>query len=125
MQRFLLICLAGAVGTGARYLVGLGAARALGPGFAWGTLAVNLAGCFLMCAVATFALVRTDFPETTRLVITTGFMGGLTTYSAFDFELTRYLQTGEVGKGVAYLAATLLGCFATGLLGVALGRAIA
>jgi len=125
LQRFLLICLAGALGTGVRYLVGLGAARWLGAAFPWGTLAVNLAGCFLMCAVAHVALLRTGFPETWRLVLTTGFMGGLTTYSAFDFEATRYLQTGEVGKGLAYVAATVLGCFVTGLLGLALGRAIA
>ena len=94
MQRFLLVCLAGAVGTGVRYLVGLGAARALGAAFPWGTLVVNLVGCFLMAAVAHVALTRSGFPETWRLVLTTGFMGGLTTYSAFNFEATRYFQTG-------------------------------
>src|SRR5689334_10339087 len=98
--------------------------RWLGPSFPWGTLAVNLIGCFLIGTVATYALVRTDFSETMRLVINTGFMGGLTTYSAFNYETTKYLQDGQAGKGAAYLAATLLGCFALGLAGVALGRTL-
>ena len=124
MQRFLLVCLAGAAGTGVRYLVGLGATRALGTTFPWGTLAVNLVGCFLIAAVAHAALARTDVPETLRLVLTTGFMGGLTTYSSFNFEATRYLQSGETGKGLAYVAGTLVGCFAAGLLGLVVARAL-
>jgi CrcB protein len=124
MQRFLLICLAGAAGTGVRYLVGLGMTRALGSAFPCGTLLVNLVGCFLISLVAFVALSRTDFSETTRLVLATGFMGGLTTYSSFNYETTRYLQTGETKTAVAYLGATLLGCFVTGLLGLALGRQI-
>ena len=125
MQRFLLICLAGAAGTGIRYLLGSWTARAIGGSFPWGTLLVNLAGCFLISAIAWVALARTDFPETTRLVLTTGFMGGLTTYSSFNYETMRLIQTGEARSGAAYVAATLFGCFAMGLLGLALGRQIA
>ena len=124
MQRFLLICAAGAAGTGVRYLIGIGTARALGTSFPWGTLVVNLLGCLAITAITHVALSRTGFSETLRLVLTTGFMGGLTTYSSFNHETLRYVQGGETAKGAAYFAATVIGCFAMGLLGLALGRAM-
>lgn len=125
MARFALICLAGAVGTATRYLIGLGAARTFGLAFPWGTLTVNLAGCFLMAFVMTAASLSASIPETARLVLTTGFMGGLTTYSAFNFETSRFLSERSTGAAAAYFLATTLGCLLLGVLGTFLARRLA
>ena len=83
MERFLWICFAGALGTGTRYLIGIWAGQKLGTAFPYGTFIVNLTGCFLIAAVIQAALNMASFPPTLRLALTTGFMGGLTTYSSF------------------------------------------
>jgi CrcB protein len=122
MERFLLICLAGAAGSGARYLVGLGAAQRFGPGFPFGTLTVNLVGCFLIALVTQYALQNTGFSETLRLTLTTGFIGGLTTYSAFNYETSAMVEKGEWRLAMLYLFCTLAGCTLTGVLGLLLAR---
>jgi fluoride exporter len=124
MTRFLLICLAGAFGTGTRYAVGLWAGRALGTAFPYGTLIVNVLGCFLIAAISHVALSTTLISPTLRLTLTTGFMGGLTTYSSFNLETTRLLQDRAWWAGVANFGATVAGCFVAGLLGLTLARRI-
>src|ERR1041384_8068907 len=122
MERLLWICLAGAVGTGTRYLVSTWAARALGVGFPWGTFIVNVAGCFLIAFVMHLALHSAAMSPTLRLTLTSGFMGGLTTYSSFNYETTKLFQDGATRVAVANLGATLTGCFVAGLLGFVLAR---
>lgn len=120
MARFLWVCLGGAVGTGLRYLVALGAARIFGETTVpYGTLAVNVVGCFLMSIVMTLATSITSFSPTLRFALATGFLGGLTTYSSFNFETTRLLQDRAHGTGVLYFALTVALCFAAGMLGFA------
>ncbi len=125
MTRVLLIGLAGALGTLARYFVGNWAARVLGPGFPYGTLIVNLGGCFLIALVYQLALTTTLVSPTARVVLTTGFMGGLTTYSSFNYETTGLLRERAWAAGLLNLGVTLVGCFLAGLLGLALARRIA
>jgi CrcB protein len=117
MERFFWICLAGAAGTGARYLVALWAAQRLGSAFPYGTLIVNLTGCFFIAAVMHVALVLSWSP-TVRSAITIGFIGGLTTYSSFNYETTRLLEEGAVGAAAVNATVTLLGAFFAGWLGV-------
>jgi len=59
-----------------------------------------------------------------RLLIGTGFMGGFTTYSTFNYETLALIGEGSAGLAAANVAATLVGCFAGGLLGLAAGRAL-
>ena len=122
MTRLLLIGLAGALGTCTRYLVGLAAGRAFGAGFPFGTLIVNLAGCFLIAAITEVALTTDLISPTLRLTLTTGFMGGLTTYSSFNLETTGLLQDRAWYAGLVNFSATVLGCFLAGLLGLAVAR---
>lgn len=122
MDRFLWICFAGALGTGARYLVGLWAGKALGTTFPFGTLIVNVVGCFLIAFVMQISLSTTLLSPTARLTLTTGFMGGLTTYSSFNFESTRLLQEGAWGTGLLNVGVTLSVCFVAGLLGLLVAR---
>lgn len=125
MTRVLFIGLAGALGTLARYGVAVWAGRALGTTFPYGTLIVNLMGCFLIAFVSQLALSTTLISPTLRLTLTTGFMGGLTTYSAFDFETTILLKERAWGGAALYVGVTLVGCFAAGLLGLAVARRFA
>ena len=122
MERFLWICLAGAAGTGVRYAVGLWAGERLGTTFPYGTLIVNVVGCFLIAVVLQAALQLAAFPPTLRLALTTGFMGGLTTYSSFNYETTKLFADGARLVAVVNVLATLLGCAIAGLLGVAIAR---
>jgi fluoride exporter len=92
MERFFWICFAGALGTGTRYLVGLWAGARFGTSFPYGTLIVNVTGCFLIGAVMQTATSVADFPPNLRLALTTGFMGGLTTYSSFGYETAKLAQ---------------------------------
>lgn len=122
MTRFLLICLGGAVGTGARFALVSAVATALGTAFPYGTIAVNVIGSFLMGAVI-YASATTDFIDPTlRLVLTTGFLGGFTTYSAFNYETMALLEHGALGRAAANVGVTLVVCLAAGYVGAALAR---
>jgi CrcB protein len=121
MARLFWICFAGALGTATRYGIAVWASRTFPGPFPYGTLIVNLAGCFLIAAVMHVSLSTTLLSPTLRLTLTTGFMGGLTTYSSFNLETTRLLQE-RTSVGVLYFMVTVLGCVAAGLLGFALAR---
>lgn len=121
MEHFLWICAAGAAGTGTRYLVSLWAFARFGATFPAGTLLVNLAGCFLMAVLVDVA-VRSHWSDTARLAVTTGYLGGLTTYSSFNFETMALLQAGAVTTAGFYAAATFAGGFAAGLAGLWVAR---
>jgi fluoride exporter len=124
MERLFFICLAGALGTGTRYLVGVWAGQRFGVSFPYGTLIVNVAGCFLIATVAKAAMDLAVFPPNLRLALTTGFMGGLTTYSSFAYETTRLAQDGARGAALVNFCVTTGACFAAILLGLAAAGAI-
>lgn len=123
MERFLWICLAGAAGTGARYLIALWAAQRLGSAFPYGTLVVNLLGCFAIAALMHAALTL-GWPATTRAAVTIGFIGGLTTYSSFNYETMRLFEEGAPASAAVNLALTLMGGFLAGWLGLVVAREI-
>jgi CrcB protein len=122
MERLFWICLAGALGTGARYLIGLWAGARFGTSFPYGTFIVNLTGCFLIAAIIQIALNMASFPPTLRLALTTGFMGGLTTYSSFAYETTRLAQDGAIGAAFLNFGLTTVACFGAVLLGLAVAQ---
>jgi len=122
MRTFLLVCLGGAVGTGARYLLQGWALEVLGPSFPWGTFAVNAIGSFLLAIVMYGGLEAATISPTMRLVLGTGLLGGFTTYSTFSFETMRYLQVGSWGLAMANVLATVVVCLAACLAGWATAR---
>lgn len=122
MSRLLLVCLGGAAGSGARYLVGLGMARWLGAAFPWGTLAVNVAGSFAISAVMDLSVHYGVIPAEVRLLLAAGVLGGFTTYSSFNYEVLAFLQRGQWLPAALYLAATVAGCLAAGVAGMASAR---
>jgi fluoride exporter len=124
MTRFLVVCLGGALGSGARYLVATWAAAALGTSFPFGTLIVNVAGSFLLAFVMQASTSTELMSPTVRLMLTTGVMGGFTTYSAFNYETSGFLRQGAWTVGFLNIAATLLVCLAAGFAGLALARVV-
>jgi fluoride exporter len=124
MARFLWICLGGAAGTGTRYLASVLLLRALGPAFPFGTLAVNVSGCFLLGAIMHVGLATDLLSPTLRLALSTGVMGGFTTYSTFNYETMQYLREGAWEMATLNVAATLVLGLAAGALGVAAARGI-
>jgi fluoride exporter len=122
MERFLWICFAGAVGTGARYLITLWAGQRFGTSLPHGTLIANIAGCFLIGLVYQMASSLASFPPGLKLTITVGFLGGLTTYSSFAYETIRLAQDGAIGAAFLNFGLTTAACFGATLLGLALAQ---
>lgn len=124
LHKILLLALAGACGTLARYWLSGAVQGVMGRDFPWGTAAVNLLGCLLFGLVWVLAderqLIRAEF----RVVLLVGFMGAFTTFSSLIFE------TGELMRGTqwAYAALNLMGQnllgFAAFYIGAALGRVL-
>lgn len=119
-----LVGAGGAAGSVARYFVSLGAAP-ISARFPAGTLVVNGVGC-LLAGVMLFFVTKMDAPSApVRLLVATGFLGGLTTFSAFGSETVRLMQLGDYRRAAMNIAANLvLGLLAV-LAGYAAARAVA
>ncbi len=115
------VAVGGAAGCLCRYMVQqmplLGADRS------WPTLAVNIAGCLLIGIVATLIDHRGSFPLL-RLMLVTGFLGGLTTYSTFTLDAATMVRAGRLLKAFGYVAVTLLSGFAAYACGLLLARTL-
>jgi fluoride exporter len=122
MFQLLLIALGGAVGTAARYGVSIWARDALGTGFPYGTLAVNVLGSFLLGFIMQIGLRTEVLTSSMRLTLGTGVMGGFTTYSTFNYESLRYFDERAWAVGFLNVGVTLFGCFVAGTLGILAGR---
>jgi CrcB protein len=121
MEQLGWICLAGAAGTGARYLIATWAAQRLGSAFPYGTLIVNLSGCFAITAIMHAALTLA-WPTPLRSALTVGLLGGFTTYSSFDYETTRLIQEGAHLPAAVNVALTVIGGLVAGWLGLVVAR---
>ena len=121
----LWIGVAGGLGSVARYLVGVSATRWLGARFPYGTLAVNVLGSIAIGLIFALAAGRGDLVDArTRMVITTGFLGGFTTYSAFAYDSLLLLERRSAGAFALYVGLTLAAGLAGCWLGVKLGRTL-
>ena len=118
----LWVMLAGALGSGARYLTGQWAVAAFGATFPYGTVIVNLVGCFALGAVVQLAAAGNWSPEL-RTAIAVGFLGGFTTYSSFNQETLAMISSGAFGAAGLNVAITLAGGLAAGALGLLIARA--
>jgi len=125
MSRFLLVSLGGAIGSGARYLVSNWTHAILGAAFPFGTLAVNVIGSFSICAVMQLALSPEVIGAELRLFLTTGILGGFTTYSAFGHETYQLAQRGSYVPAMLYVGTTLVLCFVAAAAGNAVAKMFA
>ena len=122
MERFAWVCVGGGAGSGARYLLSGWVLAKTGSGFPWGTFAVNVIGSFLLGLLMYLGLETETLSPTLRIGLTTGLMGGFTTYSTFNYETMRFLQDGAWLPATANVLATVLVCLTAGLLGHHAGR---
>ncbi len=121
----LYIGLAGAAGSISRYLVGASVSR-LGGRLPYGTLAVNVVGSFAIGFVLALFAARgqIEMDSRARTVITVGFLGGFTTYSAFAVETVSMLEERHPTTAALYLAVTVVGAGVCCYLGILAGRAL-
>ena len=116
--------LGGAVGAGARHLVGRTALLVAGPNLPWGTLTVNLAGGLLM-GVLVGGLSRFGGGENARLLLGVGVLGGFTTFSAFSLDLMLMIERGAWPLALGYALLSVAGSVAALAAGLGLMRALA
>jgi fluoride exporter len=124
LNRIFYVFLGGGAGSVARYLTTIAAARLISPELPFGTLIVNVVGCFLIGFVHTVAMVSVRLSPETRLFVTTGVLGGFTTYSAFNYETLSFFNQGQAARGAGYATVMIIGCAIAGVLGVWSARAI-
>ena len=121
MPNFIIVMLGGAIGAGARHLVGSFALARYGAGFPWGTLSVNLVGGLLMGLLAGW-LARGGGSEASRLFLAVGVLGGFTTFSAFSLETFLMIERSQFGIAALYVGASVIGSVALLFLGLAAMR---
>ena len=118
----MLVGLGGAIGSVLRYLTSVFAAHWLGDQFPYGTLIVNLVGSFAIGLVHQVGSDTLLIPDNLRLFLTTGIMGGLTTYSAFSYETARLMETNAWTLAWLNIVVTTTVAIGLCLLGMAAGR---
>jgi fluoride exporter len=124
LYKLMFLALAGAAGTLARYGLGGLVQRVAGGAFPWGTLAINVSGCFLFGLVWALAEERSLISPEVRIIILIGFMGAFTTFSTFAYETGAMLQDGEYLIAFGNLAAQNVLGLAGIFLGFIVGRAV-
>jgi len=124
MQHLFIVALGGALGSGMRHLVNLAALRLFGPAFPWGTLAVNIAGSFIMGLFVELLARRFGGSAELRLFIATGILGGFTTFSAFSLDVAVLYERGAVAQAAFYVAASIVVAVLALFLGMWLGKSL-
>jgi CrcB protein len=108
MQLLLLASAGGAIGAGLRFLVNEAfAARGL-LAFPWATLTVNVVGSFMMGLIIAMFAHRSHLSPELRSFLTTGILGGFTTFSAFSMDFARLLELGETAPALFYAVGSVV-----------------
>ena len=123
LQSVLVISLGAALGAVSRWLLALGL-NGLFPSLPPGTLAANLIGGYLVGVAVAFFAQHPDMPPEWRLLVITGFLGGLTTFSTFSAEVTHLLQQGRLLWAGATVSMHVIGSLALTLAGMATVEAL-
>jgi CrcB protein len=121
-MKWWLVFAGGGAGSVLRYAVGLWVEARTGPGFPWGTFAVNLSGCFLIGVIATLADEHAWISPAARLALVTGVLGGYTTFSAFGLETWQLVEDGRALYAAVNAAASVAAGVAAVVAGIALTR---
>jgi fluoride exporter len=126
MASYLLVFLGAGIGGALRHGVNVGCARLCGTGFPWGTLTVNILGSFIMGALAGWLAFKAGegWSQPLRLFLTTGILGGFTTFSAFSLDAVLIWERGQNGLAATYVAASVLLSIAGLVAGLGLARTI-
>jgi CrcB protein len=119
---YLIVFLGAGLGGALRHGVNVGASRAFGYGFPYGTLIVNVAGSFLMGALAGYFVFRPGINQHVRLFLTTGVLGGFTTFSAFSLDSALLVERHAYALAAGYMVGSVAASLAALFFGLALFR---
>jgi fluoride exporter len=122
--RLILLMVFGGVGTLARYGLDGWIQYRTGSGFPFGTLTINIIGCFFLGIIGQFSLNHLYVPPDLRIGLTTGLMGGFTTFSTFGLDSVRMMESGEWPRALMYIGASVLGGLAAMMLGLRAGNVL-
>ena len=117
----LIVGLGGFIGASLRYIISLNAVNLFGGNFPYGTFIVNVVGAFLIGFIMELSLDLTIISTNAKLFLTTGIMGGLTTFSTFSFETLGMISSGNIIMALVNISLNLF----LGIIAVALGQLIA
>jgi CrcB protein len=121
----LWVGLGGFLGANARYLLGRAFVERYGAAFPWGTLAINLTGAFLIGVIAEWLLLRQEAPESWRLFLVVGVLGGYTTFSSYALEIVTLMRDDKLLRAMAYLLASNVAGIVLCFLGMTLVKRVA
>lgn len=124
MLNLLIVASGGALGAALRHLGNGLALRLFGAGFPWGTMAINIAGSFLMGMFIELLARRFNASNELRLFVATGILGGFTTFSAFSLDFALLWERGAVMPAAAYALASVIGSILAIFLGLWLARSL-
>ncbi|HEX3939604.1 MAG TPA: fluoride efflux transporter CrcB [Xanthobacteraceae bacterium] len=119
---FLIVFLGGGIGAAIRHAVNLAAARFIGGSFPFGTMTINVLGSFAMGLIAEYFALRRGLPQHWRLFLTTGVLGGFTTFSAFSLEAALLYERGQLVSAAIYVGGSVVLAIAALFAGLAIVR---
>ena len=117
---YLIVFLGAGIGGAVRHGVSVGSARLIGLGFPTGTLIVNVVGSFFMGLLAGYFLARPGISQQVRLFLTTGILGGFTTFSAFSLDTALLMERHAYALAAGYVAGSVIASIAALFLGLSL-----
>jgi CrcB protein len=120
----LWIASGGALGSVARYWIGVAVARLAGHAFPWGTLLINILGSFVIGYFGMLTLPDGPRPMSVgiRLFVLVGLCGGFTTFSSFSLQTVELLRDGEIGRALAYIVSSVILCIVGTTIGIYAGQ---
>ena len=125
MTAYLIVALGSAVGGALRHAVNVGTARLVGTGWPYGTFTVNLVGSFTIGLIAGYFALKGSAPQAWVLFMTTGVLGGFTTFSAFSLDIALLYERGRLDLAALYLGGSVVLSVGALFLALALVRRFA
>ena len=123
-MNFLIVAIGGGIGAALRYGVNVGSPKLFGADYPWHTLIVNVAGCFVMGLLTELMALKLNVSQEWRLFLTTGILGGFTTFSAFALDFALMAERREFIAAGGYAVASVVLSIAACFLGLAVVRSI-
>ena len=119
---YLIVFIGAGIGGALRHGVNVGAAKLFGFGFPYGTLIVNVIGSFLMGLLAGYFAYRAGIPQHVRLFLTTGILGGFTTFSTFSLDAAVLIERHSFGAAAGYMVGSVAAALSALFFGLAVFR---
>ena len=121
---YVIVFLGGGIGAALRHGINIAAARALGTGFPYGTIIINIVGSLAMGLIAEYFALKGALPQHLRLFLTTGILGGFTTFSAFSLEAALLYERGQLAGAAVYVIGSVTLAIGALFAGLAIVRAL-